>query len=230
MSNRLSPEARARLEEARAIAQGRPSPRTAPPPRSRPVRGAARGAPPAQPDAAAAATPAERGSGGRALAIVGGLGLLAVVAAGALLLGRSRDDLVGTTAQIQSGLLEGRLDDSARKKAIAEVIRNADRMTKEELETARRSLEQEWQRLRDKAIDTFFAAPEGDRPRLADEGIDLTLAYRKLRFGLSPQARDEGGRRQRPPKDQDQRKLFDRYAEALSAQAKLRGISLPEWQ
>ena len=42
--------------------------------------------------------------------------------------------------------------------------------------------------------------------------------------------RDDGGRRQRPPKDRERRKLFERYGEALVAQAKKRGIALPEWQ
>ena len=110
------------------------------------------------------------------------------------------------------------------------MIRNADQMTKDELEAARKALDEEWKRCRDEAIDAFVAAPESDRPRLADEGIDRTIAYRKLRFGLSPQAQQEKGRRQKPPKDADRRKLFDRYAAALQAQSKKRAVDLPEWQ
>lgn len=228
MSNRLSPEARARLEAAKAIAQGRttPAPKTAAPAAGRPAR-------PAAPAGKAAAEPPpdagpRRGRGG--LALAGTVATAVALAAAGWMLRSARPDLLGSTAAIQSGLLEGRFDEAARKKAVAEVIRNADRMTKEELDTARQSLDEEWQRLRDLAIDTFFAAPEGERASLADRGIDLTIAYRKLRFGLSPQARDDGGRRQRPPKDGERRKLFERYAEALSAQAKKRGIALPEWQ
>ena len=114
--------------------------------------------------------------------------------------------------------------------SVAEVIRNADQMSKEELEAARKALEADWKKTRDEAIDTYFAAPEGDRSRLADEGVDRTITYRKLRFGLSPQAREEKGRKQKPPEDGDRRKLFDRYSQALQAQAKKRGIALPEWQ
>lgn len=228
MSNRLSPEARARLEAAKAVAQGRatPAPKTTTPAAGRPARPAA----PAGKAAAEVPAGAEprRGRGG--LAIAGSVAAVVALAVAGWMLRSSRPDLLGSTAAIQSGLLEGRLDEAARKQAVAEVIRNADRMTKEELDSARKSLDEEWQRLRDLAIDAFFAAPEGERASLADRGIDLTIAYRKLRFGLSPQARDDGGRRQRPPKDRERRKLFERYGEALVAQAKKRGIALPEWQ
>lgn len=139
-------------------------------------------------------------------------------------------DLVGATASLQKGLLAGAMRGEEGRKAVAAVIRNADQMSKKDLEAARTSLEEEWQKARDEAIEGFFSAPEAERARLADEGIDRTLAYRKLRFGLSPGARDEGGRRQRPPKDGDRRKLFERYAEAIQGQAKKRGIDLPEWQ
>ena len=228
MKPRLSPEARARLEEARAIAQGKriPAP-VAPATGSRAPTSADVGV---EEDRTAGST-ARGGKGNRLLGagLIGVVLLAGLALAGRLLVGR-RPDLVGSTAAIQKGLLGGSGDDATRRKAVAEVIRNADQMTRKELDQARKALEEEWQRSRDEAIVAFFDAPEGDRGRLADEGIDRTLAYRKLRFGLSPQAPMEGGRRQRPPKDGDRRKLFARYAEALQAQAKKRGIDLPEWQ
>jgi hypothetical protein len=163
------------------------------------------------------------------LALLGVVGMGTIAGGAWMTLGR-RPDLVGSTATIQKGLLSGEMRGSAGKKAVADVIRNADQMTKDELEAARKALDEEWKRCRDEAIDAFVAAPESDRPRLADEGIDRTIAYRKLRFGLSPQAQQEKGRRQKPPKDADRRKLFDRYAAALQAQSKKRGVDLPEWQ
>jgi hypothetical protein len=163
------------------------------------------------------------------LALLGVIGMGTIAGGAWMTLGR-RPDLVGATATIQKGLLTGSMRGAEGKKAVAEVIRNADQMTKAELETARKALDEEWKQCRDVAIDAFLAAPESDRPRLADEGIDRTIAYRKLRFGLSPQAHEEKGRRQKPPKDADRRKLFNRYAEALQAQSKKRGVDLPEWQ
>ena len=228
MKSRLSPEAKARLEAARALAQGKPAPDAAGR-SSAPAKG---GPAAADPAGAVDAAGNGKGKGGRlALAALLGVVLLGAVAvAGRIFVGR-RPDLVGSTAAIQKGLLDGHADDAARRKAVAAVIRNADQMSRQELDSARKALEEEWQRSRDEAILAFFDAPEGDRSRLADEGIDRTLAYRKLRFGLSPQAVQEGGgRRQKPPKDDDRRKLFTRYAEALQTQAKKRGIALPEWQ
>ena len=230
MARQLSPAAQARLAAARAIAQGKPLPTStaAPGPKAQaaPRPGSAPGA---MPSPEAPPAPGSKGSGIVILAILGVIGMGTIAGGAWMTLGR-RPDLVGATATIQKGLLAGSMRGAEGKKAVAEVIRNADQMTKAELETARKALDEEWKQCRDVAIDAFLAAPESDRPRLADEGIDRTIAYRKLRFGLSPQAHEEKGRRQKPPKDADRRKLFNRYAEALQAQSKKRGVDLPEWQ
>ena len=230
MARQLSPAAQARLAAARAIAQGKPLPIPAAAPgqkaKAAPRPGSAPGAMPA-PEASPA--PGSKGSGIVILALLGVIGMGTIAGGAWMTLGR-RPDLVGATAAIQKGLLAGSMRGAEGKKAVAEVIRNADQMTKAELETARKALDDEWKQCRDEAINAFVAAPESDRPRLADEGIDRTIAYRKLRFGLSPQAQEEKGRRQKPPKEDDRRKLFDRYAEALQAQSKKRGVDLPEWQ
>lgn len=232
MGSRLSPEARARLEAARAIARGKPAP-TADAgagvrgrPANAPRGTAAAGQPADQPPPTASAG----GCRGRFLAVAVGLLVLGGAAAASGLLGRGSPDLTANVATIQKGLLTGQADAAARKKAVIEVIRSADQMTRPQLDSARKALEEEWQRARDAAIDAYFAAPESDRERLAEEGVERTLSYRKLCFGLSPQAVEERPRRQKPPKDKDRRKLFARYGEALSAQAKKRGINLPEWQ
>lgn len=222
MARHLSPEAQARLAAARAIAQGQPFPS----PSSGP-RGNAPG--PKNPTTGEPPAKGSRKGGIVLLAFVGVIGMGTIAAGAWMTLGR-RPDLVGSIATIQKGLLSGETRGAEGKRAVAEVIRNADQMTKNELETARKSLEETWKQIRDEAIDAFVAAPEADRPRLAGEGIERTLAYRKLRFGLSPQANGMSGRRQKPPRDEDRRKLFDRYAEALKTEAQKRGIELPEWQ
>jgi len=230
MARVLTPEAQARLAAARAIAQGKPLPSAAAAPGNQPRAHGAQGSAAGQkPAAEASPTPGSKGSGIVILALLGVVGMGTIAGGAWMTLGR-RPDLVGATATIQKGLLSGSMRGAEGKKAVAEVIRNADQMTKAELEAARKALEADWNRCRDEAIDAFVAAPESDRPRLADEGIDRTIAYRKLRFGLSPQAQAMNGRRQKPPKDADRRKLFDRYAEALKAQSKKRGVDLPEWQ
>lgn len=239
MARQLSPAAQARLAAARAVAQGKalPTPATAPGQKGQaaPSQGSTAGAKPAleaspAPGSNPGSNPgSKRRSGIVILALLGVIGMGTIAGGAWMTLGR-RPDLVGSTAAIQKGLLNGEMRGAAGKKAVADVIRNADQMTKNELEAARKALDEEWKRCRDEAIDAFVAAPESDRPRLADEGIDRTIAYRKLRFGLSPQAQQEKGRRQKPPKDADRRKLFDRYAEALQAQSKKRAVDLPEWQ
>ena len=231
MARQLSPAAQARLAAARAVAQGKalPTPATAPGQKGQaaPSQGSTAGAKPAL---EASPAPGSKGRSGIViLALLGVIGMGTIAGGAWMTLGR-RPDLVGSTATIQKGLLSGEMRGAAGKKAVADVIRNADQMTKDELEAARKALDEEWKRCRDEAIDAFVAAPESDRPRLADEGIDRTIAYRKLRFGLSPQAQQEKGRRQKPPKDADRRKLFDRYAAALQAQSKKRAVDLPEWQ
>lgn len=234
MGSRLSPEARARLEAARAIAQGKPAPAAAAGTSARGRPGRPANAPRATADAGQpsdqAPAAAAAGGLGRLLAVAVGLLVLGGAAAAIGLLGRGSPDLTANVATIQKGLLSGQADAAARKKAVVEVIRSADQMTRPQLDSARKALEEEWQRARDAAIDAYFAAPESDRERLAAEGVERTLSYRKLCFGLSPQAVEEKPRRQKPPKDKDRRTLFARYGEALTAQAKKRGIDLPEWQ
>ena len=235
MQSRLSPEARAKLEAARAIAQGRPAAPAAPATRAR-GRSGPRSKVVAKPPAVDAAggqpPPASSSAGGAARTVVAvTVGLAVLGGAVALgLFGRGKQDLAANVATIQKGLLSGPTDAAARKKAVVEVIRSADQMSRSQLEAARKALEEEWQKTRDAAIDAYFAAPESDRERLAAEGVERTLSYRKLCFGLSPQAVDEKPRRQKAPNDDDRRKLFARYGEALTAQAKKRGIDLPEWQ
>jgi uncharacterized membrane protein len=233
MASRLSPEAQARLAAARAIAQGKTPPAST---KAKPVPAAtqeagSRAAVPTKPEDAAAPAAGQAETGRKLPLVLALLGivLLGAVAGGAwMTLGR-RPDLLGDTTAIQKGLRGGEVRGAEGKKAVAEVIRNADQMTKQELEDARKALDEEWKTTRDAAIDAYFAAPEGDRSRLADEGIDRTITYRKLRFGLSPQAREEKGRKQKPPENGDRRQLFERYAQALQSQAKKRGIALPEW-
>jgi len=232
MASRLSPEAQARLAAARAVAQGKEPPvASATPSPAATLAAGSRAPAPAKPDGPqASAEPAEPKRGSPVALAIGAVGLLGAIAGGVWMSFGHRPDLLGATTSIQKGLLDGEMRGSEGKKAVAEVIRNADQMSKEELEAARKALEADWKKTRDEAIDNFFAAPEGDRSRLADEGVDRTITYRKLRFGLSPQAREEKGRKQKPPEDGDRRKLFDRYSQALQAQAKKRGIALPEWQ
>lgn len=234
MQSRLSPEARARLEAARAIAQGRPAPAAvagtrAPGRPGRPVTSAP-GSPPGTDAERAPAPPSGRGTAGIVVGAAAAVVLLGGVAAALGLFSRGRTDLTANVATIQKGLLGGSADAAARKRAVVEVIRSADQMTTSQLEGARKALEEEWLRARDAAIDAYFAAPESDRERLATEGVERTLSYRKLCFGLSPQAIEEKPRRQKAPKDKDRKQLFARYGEAVTAQAKKRGIDLPEWQ
>jgi hypothetical protein len=162
MARQLSPEAQARLATARAVAQGKPLPSPAAAPgqkaQAAPRQGSTAGAKPA-PEASPThgsnpgSNPGSKGNSGIViLALLGVVGMGTIAGGAWMTLGR-RPDLVGSTATIQKGLLSGEMRGAAGKKAVAEVIRNADQMTKDELEAARKALDEEWKRRRDEAID-----------------------------------------------------------------------------
>ncbi|MFM8413208.1 MAG: hypothetical protein ACKOCX_00620 [Planctomycetota bacterium] len=189
--------------------------------------------------------PAETSSGSRrAWASAGLVALVGIGLAGWLWLGRG-DDLVSQTLELERTLLEGGAPGRAGKRAVAEIVRNVDRMSPEELREVQGALEQEWQRALAGDLDAYFAAAPDDRQEILDRGIDRTLVYKDLLFAVNPRAWSKSPRRPRKPPAAPtaaanggsaadaqavRRQLLERYELALRQRARERGIELPSWQ
>lgn len=178
-------------------------------------------------------------------------GLLAAIIAVAVFWFWPRTTLVPETAALAKGLLDAGGKPDAQ--AIRQVVNNVDRMPREELVKLWRAVGEEWRRLRQEAIDRYFAAPAAEKPQLLDAEIERLKALRELMVALNPQAdpdsppwmpRERGrGRRGRgndqnakPPDESaakaeaDRRAIAERYEEALVAHAKARRVSLPTFR
>jgi len=194
--------------------------------------------PHSRPAAAEPAAPAGR----RAWLAVGVVALLAVVATAAWLF-RPREDKLGAVTQIQKQLLEA--GGKPGRGTIDQLIRTVDRMSREEIGSAYRAAGAEWKRIRQAAIDAYFQAAAGERPRLLDEHIGRMQAYHDLLIAMNPGSRPDSpaylprDRRRRgpagepttPPPDPEaeeaRRQLADRFDDAVEAHAKSRGRPLP---
>jgi hypothetical protein len=189
--------------------------------------------------------PAKQPGGNRTAIVATVLGLTTACLLGWLWL-TSGDDLVDKTLAMERTLLAGEASGRAGKKAVDEIIRNVDRMDPAELKQVQQTLEAEWQRARAADIDAYFAAQPDERGSILDRSIDRTLMYRELRFAVNPRAWSKDGRRPRKPKTTPpasqagsaataaekaaQRKLLERYDDALRQRARERRIELPAWQ
>jgi len=187
-----------------------------------------------------AAPPAAKPLGRRPIAA--GLGIVVLGVCAWLFLGRG-ETLVDKTLDMERRLLLGEAAGRDGKRVVAEIIRNVDRMPRDDVKEVQRVLEEEWQRSRQSDIDAYFSAAADDRRSILDRSIDRALAYRDLSFAVNPRASSLDGRRRKPrAKDARpragqtaadkaaQRQLQERYDDALRQRARERKIDLPEWQ
>lgn len=186
----------------------------------------------------------------RAVAVVIGA-LVAAAVAAAVVWFWPKPTLVPETVALAKGLLDA--GGNPDKQAIRHVVGNVDRMPREQLVQLWRTVGEEWRRLRQEAIDRYFAAPPAEKPQLLDAEIERLRALHELMIALNPQAdpdsppwmpRERGrGRRGRgndqnaKPADEaaakaeaDRRAIAQRYEEALAAHAKSRGVALPTFR
>jgi len=187
-----------------------------------------------------AAPPAAKPFGRRAVAA--GLGIVVLGICVWLFLGRGKT-LVDKTLDMERRLLLGEATGRDGKRVVAEIIRNVDRMPRDDVKEVQRVLEEEWQRSRQSDIDAYFSAAPDDKRSILDRSIDRALAYRDLSFAVNPRASSLDGRRRKPrAKDARpragqtaadkaaQRQLQQRYDDALRQRARERKIDLPAWQ
>lgn len=171
-------------------------------------------------------------------------GAAAALAAGGAWFLWPREDKLGSVTAMQRELLAaGGVPTSA---AIDGLIRTIDRMSRDELRAAFTAAGAEWKRIKQAAIDAYFAAAAADRPRLLDEHIARMVAYHDLLVAMNPGSAPgspaylprERRRRDDPPPtppadpkaEEARRELAERFDDALAAHAKSRGKELPEFR
>ncbi|NDC63480.1 MAG: hypothetical protein EBZ59_05720 [Planctomycetia bacterium] len=168
--------------------------------------------------------------------------LAAATAAGVWFLRPSRN-LVDETLDLQRRVLAGGLAEADVGEGIDGVIRNVDKLRRDDVKRVRDALREEWVRVRQAAMDEYFAADPAGREAVLDRDIKRLRIARELEMAVDPRATGrppQPGRpgRGRKPQGQgrgnasgsgeaDAEKLSRLYREALTARAAARRISLP---
>lgn len=170
--------------------------------------------------------------------------VVVVVGAGVWWLCPREDKLAVVTATQRTLLAAGGAPDRATMDAL---IRTVDRMSRREVWAAYRTAEAEWKRLEQEAVSGYFAAGEADRPGLLDEHLERMVAYHDLLAAMNPRSapdspaslprqrrRREDSAQPLPPAEAEDGKiraeLAKRFADAVAARAKARGVPVPEFR
>jgi len=150
--------------------------------------------------------------------------LVALIGGGVWLM--PRDDRIAETTKLQEDVLAAMLKGRERRQAIDQIIRNVDKMTREQATEVRDALGALWTRLERESVDAYAAAPAEQRDSLLDRDLVRYQVFRELRFAVAARAprRDRG----RPEADTDpaRRDLNRLYQNALRERAKDKGVSL----
>ena len=160
-----------------------------------------------------------------------------------------RENKLADLTALQRELLAG--DGKPSSADIRRVIATADRMSRDELRSAYRSAFDQWQGIRERAIDESLAASGAERQRLLDAYLDRMLAFGELLQAMDPNASPDlggffpgrtrgqpGGRGQPRPEgsvsdsaeakaEQARREMAARFDGFVAVRAKERGIELP---
>ena len=130
---------------------------------------------------------------------------------------------------------------------ITRVMQTVDRMDRREVWAAYRIAGEEWKRIKQDAIDAYFAASPDARPALLDAQIERLVCYHDLLQAMNPgerpgataylprQGRGRGEPRPKPTRaevdaEKARRELATRFDEAVEARAKARRITLPAFR
>jgi hypothetical protein len=156
-----------------------------------------------------------------------------------------RENKLAAVTEIQKQILA--TGGKPSRSDITRVMQTVDRMDRREVWAAYSAAGAEWTRIKQDAIDTYFAAAPAERPSLLDEQIDRLVAYHELLQAMNPtgrpgstaylprQRRDRGEpppQRTRAEADSDKarRELAKRFDEAVEARAKARRLTLPTFR
>jgi hypothetical protein len=156
-----------------------------------------------------------------------------------------REDKLAAVSELQRQVLAA--GGTPGRSDINRLIQLIDRMDRREVWAACRAAGAEWKRIKQEAMDAYFAAPKPDRPALLDAQIERLVAYHDLLVAMNPGDRPGSPaylprqRRRRgepePEKtavereaEQNRRELVERFDEAIEARADARGITLPAFR
>lgn len=138
-----------------------------------------------------------------------------------------RDDRIAETTRLQEDVLAATLKGRERRQAIDQIIRNIDKMTREQATEVRDALVSLWTRLERESVDAYAAAPADERDALLDRDLVRYQVFRELRFAVAARAPRRGrGRDEGAAEDPARRDLNRMYQNALRERAKDKGVSL----
>jgi hypothetical protein len=183
-------------------------------------------------------------AGVRPWLVVATLVVLAALACGIWLLW-PREDKLGAVTEIQKQLLAA--GGAPSRSDITRLIQTIDRMDRREVWAAYRAAGEEWTRIKQQAVDAYFAAPPTERPTLLDAQIERLVAYHDLLLAMNPGERPgrpaslprqrRGRNELKPERTQPElqavkarRELAERFDEAVEARAQARRITLPAFR
>lgn len=176
------------------------------------------------------------------------LALLSLLAAAVWLLW-PRENKLASVSELQRQILA--TGGAPSRGDIARVMQTIDRMDRREVWAAYRAAGEEWNVVKQAAIDAYFAAPPAERPAMLDQQIERLVAYHDLLVAMNPGARPGSPaplprerRRRRQPEpnpvpektaaereaEQFRRELAKRFDEAVEARALARRIGLPAFR
>ena len=181
---------------------------------------------------------------GRAFAIVAAA-LAVIIAAAVTWLLWPREDKLGDVLDMQKQLLAA--GGTPSRSEITRLIQTVDRMDRREVWAAYRAAAAEWKRIKQEAMDGYFAAPQAERSALLDRYIAQLVAYHDLLMAMNPRQRPGADpylprrRRRRGEPEPEKtpaeaeaerihRELSERFDGVVEAYAKQRGITLPSFR
>jgi hypothetical protein len=153
--------------------------------------------------------------------------------------------LVDETLALQRRLLAGESSGRERKADIDPVIRNVDKMSRNDVKAVRDAFTADWRRLQQAGIEEYAAAAEEDREPLLDRELRRIVAAGELWFATNPRSsgrppspprprpadKSAGKAREKPVKPEVAAAIerFESYRAALVAQAGKHRVSVPQW-
>lgn len=102
-----------------------------------------------------------------------------------------REDKLGDLTAMQRELLAGGSKPSSAD--IRRVMATADRMSRDELRSAYRAVFEQWQGIREEAIEQSLAASGPARQQLLDAYLDRMLAFGELLQAMNPRSNPDSG-------------------------------------
>lgn len=134
---------------------------------------------------------------------------------------------IAETTKLQEDVLAATLKGRERRQAIDQIIRNVDKMSRDQVNQVRDALLALWTKMERESVDAFAAAPTEERAALLDRDLARHQVLRELRFAVAARgSRRDRSRGSDADDDPARRELTRTYESALRERAKEKGVSL----